>query len=83
MQEDQVIEKQNLNEKSNRPHCLYLWYLRGIAVCSEEQNDRSCAYPFWNCPARVKPAGSQKNDVHTVYGTSQVRSELLDEPGSL
>ncbi|HWQ68266.1 MAG TPA: hypothetical protein VN372_15535 [Methanospirillum sp.] len=34
----------------NRPHCLYLWFLHGKPVCSEERYDRPCAYPSWMCP---------------------------------
>jgi hypothetical protein len=40
-------------KRANRPHCFYLWFLHGKAVCSEEVNDRACAYPFWKCPARA------------------------------
>ncbi|WP_146199713.1 hypothetical protein ACKUB1_10880 [Methanospirillum stamsii] len=37
---------------SNRPHCLYLWYIHGMPVCSEEKSNRECPYPFWKCPVR-------------------------------
>ncbi len=40
--------------KRNRPHCFYLWFLRGEAVCSEKHLHRSCAYPSWECPAKNK-----------------------------
>ena len=44
--------------KNNRPHCFYLWFIHGKAVCSEEVQDRPCAYPFWNCPARIDLSNS-------------------------
>lgn len=37
----------------NRPHCLYLWYLRGEPVCSEEIQNRECPYEFWRCEIKV------------------------------
>ncbi|NLV28115.1 MAG: hypothetical protein GXY48_13280 [Methanomicrobiales archaeon] len=36
----------------DRPHCLYLWYIHGKPVCSEEKSNRECPYPFWTCPIR-------------------------------
>lgn len=69
--------------RSNRPHCLYLWYLRGVAVCSEYHNHRSCAYPFWDCPARKCQDISEKKESGTMYGISPVRPDILDESGSV
>jgi len=60
MQGEQDPGVQCQTVKGNRPHCFYLWYIHGKAVCSEEFLDRSCAYPFWNCPARCKIS----DDVH-------------------
>ena len=68
--------------KKNRPHCLYLWFLHGEAVCSEEHHSRSCAYPFWNCPARVKFVEPAPENVSGQFGLSAVQKDLLDEIGS-
>ena len=45
-------------KKMNRPHCLYLWYIHGNPVCSEEKSNRGCPYAFWKCP--VKDAKSRE-----------------------
>lgn len=65
--------KDHHKPKSNRPHCFYLWYIHGKAVCSEEVNSRSCAYPFWNCPVRIKQDESLPEE-HAVSSLQTVSS---------
>ncbi|HOJ96187.1 MAG TPA: hypothetical protein PK024_05035 [Methanospirillum sp.] len=50
----------NTEKHPNRPHCLYLWFLHGMPVCSEEKSNRLCPYPFWKCPVKEhQPAAIQ------------------------
>ena len=83
MWEEQMSDEYCQGSKNNRPHCLYLWFLRGEAVCSEEHLNRSCAYPFWDCPARGKIPESPPENVNGQFGLSAVTKNILDDSGSV
>jgi len=74
MQGEETSTNQPHSVKGNRPHCFYLWYLHGKAVCSEENLNRSCAYPFWNCPVR-----SATPDISDNIGNESVSSGIPQE----
>ncbi|NLL10972.1 MAG: hypothetical protein GX268_08850 [Methanomicrobiales archaeon] len=62
----------------NRPHCLYLWFLHGMPVCSEEKCHRQCPYPFWKCPVKShRPGAVQPMVVDTVPEMADSSAALL------
>ncbi|PWR72726.1 hypothetical protein [Methanospirillum lacunae] len=68
--------------KGNRPHCFYLWFLHGKAVCSEETLNRSCAYPFWECPARSVPSDPSGKVMNESASQSMAQEKIFKELGS-
>jgi hypothetical protein len=82
MQGEDTSTNQPQSIKGNRPHCFYLWFLHGKAVCSEENLNRSCAYPFWECPARS--VASDPRDVAMNESATQgmAHEKIFKELGS-
>jgi len=62
----------NTEKHPNRPHCLYLWFLHGMPVCSEEKSNRQCPYPFWKCPVKQM----QPDQIHSM--AADVVSDISD-----
>jgi|GEM_PF-6261408 len=76
MQGEETSTNQPQSVKGNRPHCFYLWFLHGKAVCSEETLNRSCAYPFWDCPVR-SAAPDIGDDINSESVSAGIQQEKI------
>jgi hypothetical protein len=82
MQSEENSINQHQNLKGNRPHCLYLWFIHGNAVCSEEHLNRSCAYPFWDCPVKSSIADVHDGIVNESSSSGISQEKIYKELGS-
>lgn len=82
MQGEDTSTNQPQSIKGNRPHCFYLWFLHGKAVCSEENLNRSCAYPFWECPARSVHSDPRDEVMNESVSQGMAQEKIFKQLGS-
>jgi len=70
------MSPEELNKHSNRPHCLYLWFLHGSPVCSEQIRERDCPYKFWTCPVKEKNGELIEPVTELITGQEQEKLPL-------